>query len=105
MATDYDASRKTEEEQKEESLEARRLTSGEQDKTSGKVDEDETELAESFELRGHAQADRRVHLHLLLPGSARVSTVLAGRRPLQRLRLTRPALDIRLARLTRPGAP
>ena len=41
MATDYDASRKTEDEQKEESLEARRLTSGEQDKTSGKVDEDE----------------------------------------------------------------
>jgi hypothetical protein len=52
MATDYDASRKTEDEQKEESLEARRLTSGEQDKTSGKVDEDETELAESYELPG-----------------------------------------------------
>ncbi|GAA5124596.1 DUF4193 domain-containing protein [Alloalcanivorax gelatiniphagus] len=52
MATDYDASRKTEEEQKEESLEARRLTSGEQDKSSGKVDEDETDLAESYELPG-----------------------------------------------------
>ena len=52
MATDYDASRKSEDEQKEESLEARRLTSGDQDKTSGKVDEDETELAESFELPG-----------------------------------------------------
>lgn len=52
MATDYDASRKTEEEQNEESLEARRLTSGDQDKTSGKVDEDETELAESYELPG-----------------------------------------------------
>ncbi len=52
MATDYDASRKTEDEQKEESLEARRLTSGEQDKISGKVDEDETELAESYELPG-----------------------------------------------------
>ncbi len=51
MATDYDASRKTEDEQKEESLEARRLTSGE-DKTSGKVDEDETELAESYVLPG-----------------------------------------------------
>ena len=45
MATDYDASRKTEDEQKEESLEARRLATGEQDKTSGKIDEDETELA------------------------------------------------------------
>ncbi|SDD29589.1 DUF4193 family protein [Nocardioides lianchengensis] len=52
MATDYDASRKSEEEQKEESLEALRLTSGEQDKSSGKVDEDETEAAESFELPG-----------------------------------------------------
>ena len=52
MATDYDASRKTEDEQKEESLEARRLTSGEQDKTSGKIDEDEAELAESYELPG-----------------------------------------------------
>ena len=57
MATDYDASRKTEEEQKEESLEARRLTSGEQDKTSGQVDEDETALAlamaESFVDAGY----------------------------------------------------
>ena len=52
MATDYDASRKTEDEQKEESLEARRLTSGDQDKTSGKVDEDETDLADSYELPG-----------------------------------------------------
>jgi uncharacterized protein DUF4193 len=52
MATDYDASRKTEDEQKEDSLEARRLTSGEQDKTSGKLDEDETELAETYELPG-----------------------------------------------------
>lgn len=52
MATDYDASRKTEEEQKEESLEARRLTSGEQDKTSGRLDEDETELADAYELPG-----------------------------------------------------
>ena len=52
MATDYDASRKSEDEQREESLEARRLTSGKQDKTSGKVDEDETELAESYELPG-----------------------------------------------------
>jgi len=52
MATDYDASRKSEDEQKEESLEARRLTSGEQDKTSGKVDEDEAELADTYELPG-----------------------------------------------------
>ena len=50
MATDYDAPRKTEEELSEDSLEelkARRL-----DKNSGKVDEDEAEAAESFELPG-----------------------------------------------------
>ena len=50
MATDYDAPRKTEEELNEDSLEelkARRL-----DKNSGKVDEDEAEAAESFELPG-----------------------------------------------------
>src|SRR5690606_1992465 len=52
MATDYDASRKTEDEQKEQSLEARRLTTGDLDKTSGKVDEDETEAAEAYELPG-----------------------------------------------------
>ena len=52
MATDYDASRKSEDEQKEESLEARRLASGDQDKTSGKVDEDEAELADTYELPG-----------------------------------------------------
>ncbi len=50
MATDYDAPRKTEEEMNEDSIEelkARRL-----DKNSGKVDEDEVEAAESFELPG-----------------------------------------------------
>ena len=52
MATDYDASRKTDEEQKEESLEALRLASTEKDTQSGKVDEDENEAAESFELPG-----------------------------------------------------
>lgn len=57
MATDYDASRKTEDEQKEESREARRLTSGEQDKTSGRIDEDETDVAESYELPGADLSD------------------------------------------------
>ena len=50
MATDYDAPRKTDEELSEDSIEelkARRL-----DKNSGKVDEDEVEAAESFELPG-----------------------------------------------------
>ena len=50
MATDYDAPRKTEEEQKEDSIEE--LKARRNDKTSGKVDEDEAEAAESFELPG-----------------------------------------------------
>ena len=51
MATDYDAPRKTDEDVAAESIEelqaARRS-----DKTSGVVDEDETEAAEGFELPG-----------------------------------------------------
>lgn len=50
MATDYDAPRKTDEEQSEESIEE--LKARRHDKNSGKVDEDETEAAESFELPG-----------------------------------------------------
>jgi hypothetical protein len=50
MATDYDAPRKTEEDSAEESLEE--LKARRHDKTSGTVDEDETEAAESFELPG-----------------------------------------------------
>ena len=52
MATDYDASRKSEEEQKEDSLEALRLAATDKDGSSGRIDEDETEAAESFELPG-----------------------------------------------------
>ncbi|NPD06417.1 DUF4193 domain-containing protein [Nocardioides sp. zg-1308] len=52
MTTDYDASRKSEEEQKEESLEALRLTATDRDANSGKVDQDENEAAEAFELPG-----------------------------------------------------
>ena len=50
MATDYDAPRKNEEDQNEESLEE--LKARRHDKNSGKVDEDEAEAAESFELPG-----------------------------------------------------
>lgn len=50
MATDYDAPRKTEEELSEDSLEE--LKSRRNDKNSGKVDEDEAEAAETFELPG-----------------------------------------------------
>ena len=50
MATDYDAPRKTDDELNEDSIEelkARRV-----EKTSGSVDEDETDAAEGFELPG-----------------------------------------------------
>jgi len=50
MATDYDAPRKTDEEQNEDSIEE--LKSRRHDKNSGKVDEDEVEAAETFELPG-----------------------------------------------------
>src|SRR4051812_14541507 len=50
MATDYDAPRKTDDEAGEESIEE--LKARRHDKNSGKVDEDEAEAAESFELPG-----------------------------------------------------
>ncbi len=50
MATDYDAPRKSDEEMNEDSLEE--LKSRRIDKNSGKVDEDEVEAAEAFELPG-----------------------------------------------------
>ena len=50
MATDYDAPRKSDEDQSEESIEE--LKARRHDKNSGKVDEDEAEAAESFELPG-----------------------------------------------------
>ncbi len=50
MATDYDAPRKTDEEMKEDSIEE--LKTRRNDAQSGKVDEDEAEAAEAFELPG-----------------------------------------------------
>ncbi|GAB3622983.1 DUF4193 domain-containing protein [Mariniluteicoccus endophyticus] len=50
MATDYDAPRKTEEDSTEDSIEE--LKNRRNDAQSGKVDEDEVEAAESFELPG-----------------------------------------------------
>lgn len=50
MATDYDAPRKTDEEMPEDSIEE--LKSRRNDQNSGKVDEDEVEAAETFELPG-----------------------------------------------------
>lgn len=50
MATDYDAPRKSDEEMRENSIED--LKNRRNDQNSGKVDEDEVEAAESFELPG-----------------------------------------------------
>lgn len=50
MATDYDAPRKTEDDVNEDSLEE--LKNRRNDQQSGKVDEDEVEAAEAFELPG-----------------------------------------------------
>ena len=50
MATDYDAPRKTEEDLSEESIEA--LKARRTEKPSAVVDEDESDLAEGYELPG-----------------------------------------------------
>ena len=50
MATDYDAPRKTDDELSADSIEE--LKARRSDKSSGVVDEDETEAAEGFELPG-----------------------------------------------------
>lgn len=50
MATDYDAPRKTEDEVDEDSIEE--LKAARPGKNSAKVEEDEAEAAESFELPG-----------------------------------------------------
>jgi hypothetical protein len=50
MATDYDAPRKTDEDVEQDSIQE--LQGRHSDKSSGVVDEDETEAAEGFELPG-----------------------------------------------------
>jgi hypothetical protein len=62
VATDYDAPRKTEVDEPEESIEA--LKSQRHDKNSGKVDEDETEAAESFELPGADLSDLELSIEV-----------------------------------------
>lgn len=63
MATDYDAPRKTEEDQGEESLEE--LKARRHDKNSGKVDEDEAEVAETFELPGADLSNEELSVRVL----------------------------------------
>ena len=50
MATDYDAPHKNDDESNDDSIEE--LKNRRNDKNSGKVDEDEAEAAEAFELPG-----------------------------------------------------
>ena len=63
MATDYDAPRKTEEELNEDSLEE--LKARRTDKNSGKVDEDEAEAAEGFELPGADLSNEELSVRVL----------------------------------------
>jgi hypothetical protein len=65
MATDYDAPRKNEEEQSEESLEE--LKARRHDKNSGKVDEDEVEAAEAFELPGADLSHEELSVQVVPP--------------------------------------
>ena len=62
MATDYDAPRKTDEEN-EDSIEE--LKSRRNDKNSGKVDEDEVEAAESFGWPGGVRSHGVVTVRVL----------------------------------------
>jgi hypothetical protein len=63
MATDYDAPRKTDDELNEDSLEE--LKARRTDKTSGAVDEDETEAAEGFELPGADLSNEELSVRVL----------------------------------------
>ena len=63
MATDYDAPRKTDEETSEDSIEE--LKTRRNDKNSGKVDEDEVEAAESFELPGADLSNEELSVRVL----------------------------------------
>jgi hypothetical protein len=63
MATDYDAPRKTDDELTEDSIEE--LKARRADKTSGIVDVDETELAESLELPGADLSNEELSVRVL----------------------------------------
>lgn len=63
MATDYDAPRKTDEDMSEDSLEE--LKNRRIDKSSGMVDVDETDLAESLELPGADLSNEELSVRVL----------------------------------------
>mgnify|MGYP001419215823 CR=1 FL=1 len=91
MATDYDAPRKTDEEMSEDSLEE--LKSRRADQNSGKVDEDEVEAAETFELPGADLSHDELTVRLL-PGEGPRPTGRGEERTvlLRGLRLTQVSL-------------
>lgn len=63
MATDYDAPRKTDEEISEDSIEE--LKSRRLEKNSGKVDVDEVEVAETYELPGADLSNEELSVRVL----------------------------------------
>src|SRR5215207_1081051 len=63
MATDYDAPRKTDDELSEDSIEE--LKNRRMDTSSGMVDVDETELAESLELPGADLSNEELAVRVL----------------------------------------
>jgi hypothetical protein len=63
MATDYDAPRKTDEELSEDSIEE--LKARRHEKNSGKVDVDEAEVAETFELPGADLSNEELSVRVL----------------------------------------
>ena len=63
MATDYDAPRKTDDEQSEDSIEE--LKNRRMDTISGMVDVDEAELAESLELPGADLSNEELAVRVL----------------------------------------
>jgi hypothetical protein len=65
MATDYDAPRKTEEDLSEDSIEA--LKAQRTDKPSAVVDEDESDLAEGYELPGADLSGEELLVRVLPP--------------------------------------
>jgi hypothetical protein len=65
MATDYDAPRKTDDDSAEDSIEE--LKSRRADKNSGKVDEDEVEAAEAFELPGADLSHEELSVQVVPP--------------------------------------
>ena len=80
MATDYDAPRKSDEEVREDSIEE--LKNHRNEQNSGKVDQDEVEAAEAFELPGADLSHEELTVRVL-PGRGTERKVL-----LRRLRLS-----------------